>query len=261
MTIRSLRSLVGALLLLACAPAIANAQIYAWRDSSGNWVLSDRPKDPSADIRTYPVRTRPAQPADLGASIGPTAPTGMTGATSANAEGYRTTTGALSRRSAQFDALIEEHAAAQGVSPHLVRAVIQQESAFNPRAVSPKGAMGLMQLMPATAAEFGVLDPYNPGENIRAGVTYLKGLLVKFAQNIELALAAYNAGPTAVNRYGTVPPYRETQNYVKRIKSAVNVAPKPVRIYKTVEIVNGREVTRYSTVETAGSEFVTTAKR
>ena len=74
--------------------------------------------------------------------------------------------------------------------------------------------MGLMQLMPATAAELGVSDPYNPSENIRGGVTYLKGLLVKFEQNVELALAAYNAGPTAVTKYGAVPPYRETRNYV-----------------------------------------------
>jgi hypothetical protein len=92
-------------------------------------------------------------------------------------------------------------------------------------------------------------------------VTYLKSLLVKFAQNVELALAAYNAGPTAVERYGSVPPYRETRNYVTKIKSTVEAAPKPVRIYKVVEVVDGRLVTRYTTVETPGAEFVTTAKR
>ena len=98
-----------------------------------------------------------------------------------------------------YESLIKENAAAHGVNPHLVRAVIQQESGFNPNARSNKGAMGLMQLMPATAAELGVTDPYNPSENIRGGVAYLKGLLVKFQQNVELALAAYNAGPTAVD--------------------------------------------------------------
>ena len=118
-----------------------------------------------------------------------------------------------------------------------------------------------MQLMPATAAELGVTDPFNPSENIRGGVAYLKGLLVKFQQNIALALAAYNAGPTAVTKYGDVPPYRETQNYVRRIKTAVDVAPKPKRIYKTIEIVDGREIPRYSTIETPGSELVATAKR
>jgi soluble lytic murein transglycosylase-like protein len=222
------------LLFTMAAPATASAQIYAWRDAAGNWVLSDRPKDPSA--RTYSVTQR----------------------TEVAATPFRTTKAGI-RRAAQFDALIEENAAAHGVSPHLVRAVIQQESAFNPLARSPKGAMGLMQLMPGTAAELGVSNPYDPSENIRGGVAYLKGLLQKFAQNVELALAAYNAGPTAVVKYGAVPPYRETQNYVSRITNAVDVAPKPKRIYRTIEIVNGREIPRYSTVETPGAELITTS--
>src|SRR5439155_12158949 len=100
------------------------------------------------------------------------------------------------------------------------RAVIQVASAFNPRAVSPKGAMGLMQLMPATAARFGVLDAFTPAENIRAGVGYLKQLLNRYGNNEELALAAYNAGPLAVDQHGTqIPPYRETQDYVRRINA------------------------------------------
>ena len=150
-------------------------------------VLSDRQIDPTAILR--PMRLREANP-------------------------FRATKGVVSERAARYESLIEENAAAHGVNPHLVRAVIQQESAFNPNARSNKGAMGLMQLMPATAAELGVTDPYNPSENIRGGVAYLKGLLVKFQQNVELALAAYNAGPTAVTKYGAVPPYRETRNYV-----------------------------------------------
>ncbi len=117
--------------------------------------------------------------------------------------------------------------------------------------------MGLMQLMPATAAELGVTDPYSPAENIRGGVAYLKGLLTKFAQNVELALAAYNAGPTAVTKYGAVPPYEETQNYVTRITNAVGAAaPRPKRIVKTVQIVNGREVVKFSSEETPVSEFI-----
>lgn len=229
------QTLLAVLMVVAGVPAVAEAQIYVWHDAAGNLVLSDRPKDPSA--KTY--------------SVAPSA--------NAAAESGLRTTNASPRRGAQFDRLIEENAAAHGVSPHLVRAVIQQESGFNPGARSHKGAMGLMQLMPATAVELGVSDPYDPSENIRGGVQYLKGLLVKFAQNVELALAAYNAGPTAVLRYGSVPPYRETQNYVTRIKTAVDAAPKPKKIYRTTEIVNGRTITKYSTVETPGAELVTIA--
>ena len=228
------RILLAFVMIVAGVPAVADAQIYVWHDASGNLVLSDRPKDPSA--RTYSVPT-----------------TGTDTAT-----GFRTTQ-ATGGRAARFAKLIDENAAVHGVSPHLVRAVIQQESGFNPDARSHKGAMGLMQLMPATAAELGVTNPYDPSENIRGGVKYLKGLLVKFAQNVELALAAYNAGPNAVERYGAVPPYRETRDYVARIKTVVDAAPKPKRIYRTVEIVDGREIPKYSTVETPGAELIATA--
>jgi soluble lytic murein transglycosylase-like protein len=235
MSLGALRTLLCAVLLSATLPAVAQAQIYLTRDSAGNFVLSDKPNSPSALLKTYAVP---------------------------EAETFRTTRGVVSERAAQYDALITENAAVHGVSPHLVRAVIQQESGFNANARSVKGAMGLMQLMPATAAELGVTDPYSPSENIRGGVAYLKGLLVKFQQNVELALAAYNAGPTAVTRYGTVPPYRETQNYVTRIKTAVGAtAPQPKRIYKTIEIVDGREVPKFSTIEPAGPELIATAKR
>ena len=107
-----------------------------------------------------------------------------------------------------------------GVDDKLVKALIKQESGFNTKATSPKGAMGLMQLMPATAESMGVSDAYNPSQNIEGGVKYLKGLLDRFDNNKELALAAYNAGPTAVKKYGGIPPYKETQNYVNSIMSA-----------------------------------------
>lgn len=103
------------------------------------------------------------------------------------------------------------------VDPALVRAVIHAESDFNPRALSPKGAQGLMQLMPATARELGVQDAGIAAENIRGGVKYLAGLLQRFHGNVKLATAAYNAGPGAVTRFGGVPPYAETEAYVKRV--------------------------------------------
>ena len=121
-------------------------------------------------------------------------------------------------RSARFDPIIDQHAAAQGVSADLVRAVIQVESAFNPRALSPKGAMGLMQLMPATARSLGVLDASIPANNINGGVQYLAGLLKRFKGDISLAAAAYNAGPEAVEKYVGVPPFAETIVYVQRVK-------------------------------------------
>jgi hypothetical protein len=106
---------------------------------------------------------------------------------------------------------------AHGVNPLLVRALIQVESGYRPRAKSPKGAMGLMQLMPATAREYKVRNPYEPKANIEAGIKHLKGLIDTWG--VELALAAYNAGEGAVKKFNGIPPYRETRNYVTKILS------------------------------------------
>ena len=118
---------------------------------------------------------------------------------------------------AQILAMIDKVAKKHGVDQKLVRALVRQESGFNPNATSHCGAQGLMQLMPATAKGLGVIDAYNPVQNVEGGVKYLKGLLNKYNGNVILALAAYNAGPGAVDKYGNVPPYKETQNYVKSI--------------------------------------------
>ncbi len=208
--------------LIAAWPVQVDAQIYAWRDAAGNLVLSDRRGDERAvtyDVpNTSEVRTtRPTVAADV---------------------------------HDHFEPLVQEHAARQSLRPDLVRAVIQVESGFNPRARSPKGAMGLMQLMPGTARDLGVHNAYDPDENIRGGTMYLRQLLDRFDGNEELALAAYNAGPEAVDRYGRrIPPYRETRDYVRTIGSATEIAnasrPKNV-IYKIWETVNGVETVRYS---------------
>ena len=110
-----------------------------------------------------------------------------------------------------------------GISSDLVRAVIQQESSFNPCAISPKGAMGLMQLMPDTARQFGVSNPFDPGQNIAAGANLLRQLLDRYGGDLALALSAYNAGPTAVDRAGKVPAFAETKTYVRNIMGSLGV--------------------------------------
>ncbi|RPJ69581.1 MAG: lytic transglycosylase domain-containing protein [Acidobacteria bacterium] len=212
----------------------AEAQIFTYRDATGTLVLSDRaPADAGVEVRTFdaanttePVRvTRPVS------------------------RGYK----------GDYDELIVKYAGEQGIRTNLVRAVVQVESGYNPRAISPKGAMGLMQLMPKTAARLGVRRPFDPEENIRGGVLYLRQLLDRFDNNEELALAAYNAGPLAVDRYGNrVPPYRETRDYVKKVRSRtpVSAAPKPkLLIYKYVEMVGDKLVTRYSDTKPATGPY------
>ena len=233
--------LIPALLVTAVLslvwPHAAEAQIYAWRDANGTLVLSDRKLDSSA--RTYEVAGTPT---------------------------IRSTRPLASRTIRdRFEPLVQEHAARNNVRPDLVRAVIQVESGFNPRARSPKGAMGLMQLMPATAQELGVRNPYDPAENIRGGTIYLRRLLDRYEGNEELALAAYNAGAGAVDKHGRViPPYRETRDYVKKVGSVAGAEPPPTRsssaggklvLYKSIEIVDGQPIPRYTTERPASGAY------
>ena len=213
-----LRSAMSIALLCAALPASASAQIYSWKDTDGSLVVSTTPR--AGAMKTYAVAT-------AGSAV-------------------RSTTPAAAGRARRYAGLIAEYAAAHDVRPALVAAVIQAESAFNPFARSHKGAMGLMQLMPATATELGVVDPYDPEQNIRGGVTYLKQLLEQYSGNEELALAAYNAGPAAVKKYGAVPPYRETRTYIARIRNQADVRERPAAVRRKVAVVDGREVVTLS---------------
>jgi len=122
--------------------------------------------------------------------------------------------------SAELGEIIDRIARLENIDPQLVRAVIEVESSFNRRAVSPKGAQGLMQLMPETARALGVRNAFDPLENVRGGTRYLRRLIDRFDGSLELGLASYNAGPAAVVRHGGVPPYRETESYVRRVLRA-----------------------------------------
>ena len=129
----------------------------------------------------------------------------------------RTTSGSSLGASSQYDGLIRQAADEAGVPPALVKAVAKAESGFDPRATSPVGAQGLMQLMPGTASGLGVTDPFDPLQSLRGGAKYLRQQLDRFGGDYSKAIAAYNAGPGAVQKYGGIPPYAETQAYVPRV--------------------------------------------
>lgn len=181
------------ILAVFAAPGLARADVYSFTDANGIEHFSNVPADSRYRLLIAAPVNEPA-----GAPKEPIVN--------------------WLARSAQYDGVISGAAKAATIQPALVRAVIVVESGFNPRAVSKKGAIGLMQLAPATARRYGVKNIYDPGENVRAGARYLSDLLTRYGSNLELALAAYNAGEDAVERYGRhVPPFRETLAYVPSV--------------------------------------------
>ena len=182
------------ILAVVAAPGLARADVYSFTDANGVSHFSNVP----SDSRYQLLITASAE-----AAVG----------TPAKEQSID-----WLARSAQYDGVIKGAAKDATIQAQLVRAVIVVESGFNPRAISKKGAIGLMQLRPATAKRYGVKNIYDPGENVRAGAHYLSDLLARFDSNLELALAAYNAGEEAVERYGRhVPPFRETLAYVPSV--------------------------------------------
>lgn len=164
-------------------------------------------------------------------------------------------------RRAEWWPHVQEAARARGLDPNLVDLMIRMESGYNPRAVSPKGARGMMQLLPSTASLYGVTDLFDARENIRAGVSYFRDLLGRFGADVRLALAAYNAGPEAVEKHNGVPPYDETRNYVDAILGAYNGAGgmtlsggfgKPAKSARPVEVVTQGDTTLISNVRRSG---------
>lgn len=179
------------LLLALLWAAAAQADVYVKEEADGALVLTDAPGGEGFELLLHSERDTAAAPV------------------AARAE----------HPSARLHApRIERAARAAGVDASLLHAVIRAESAYNPKAVSPKGAAGLMQLMPATARRYGVADRFDPDQNVLGGALYLRDLLARFDGQLELALAAYNAGEGAVQKHGgRVPPYAETQRYVPQV--------------------------------------------
>lgn len=213
--------------LIMCALAVtpAHAQLSTYVDDGGNLVFTNANPAPER-----PTAKKTSQPAD--------ASTVQT--TSA------LTTNPAKPAPAQLDSLVQESAEKHHVDPNLVRAVISTESNWNTAAVSRKGAQGLMQLIPTTAQKLGVGNAFDPAQNVDAGVRYLGMLLERYKGDLSKALAAYNAGPGVVDRFGGVPNYRETRNYVQKVTATyygpgiVPQAPPPP-IYQIVQ-ADGRIV-------------------
>jgi Transglycosylase SLT domain/Domain of unknown function (DUF4124) len=199
-------TLAIAFALLVCLPALpARADIYQYTDENGVLHFTNVDGGGKHRRRTATKSKRPRKTATAVNSRSATRPP----VSSADIP-------------SAYSDIISTACDRYGVDPLLVHAVVKVESDFNPYALSSKGAMGLMQLMPQTAVSMNIRNSFNPQENIEGGVRYLRYLIDRYEGNLSLALAAYNSGETAVKRWGSIPPFKETQNYVKRILMIYN---------------------------------------
>ncbi len=194
-----LRPIILPVLLVAlCWSGLAAAAtIYVYTDKRGDRLITNQPRSAAEGFRLL----KKYQADDYFGT--------------AERPGQRSR--ALAPRLSDYDELILSKARQLGLEPALMKAIVHAESAFDPRAISPKGATGLMQLMPATAARYGVTDRFNPVQSLEGGGRYMRDLLMLFNHDTRLALAAYNAGENAVARYQGIPPYAETQDYVETV--------------------------------------------
>ena len=203
------------------AHAVQPSKLFYWSDSEHRWKPV-RPATPSALRSARVVASEVSSYIESKPLLNPNAEKSVKGELASHNPNYTVAANDRSVSAADIDRFINDAAARHHVDPNLVRALVEVESNFNPRAVSSKGAMGLMQLMPETARMYDVHNPFDAAQNVDAGVRHLKGLLDDFGGDVTLSLAAYNAGQGAVKRSGGIPPYTETRNYVKRITNLMS---------------------------------------
>jgi soluble lytic murein transglycosylase-like protein len=210
----ALRVACGLLLAASVAAGARAEQMYRYEDERGVVHLSNVPAD--SRYRKYRIGSAGGSGKGILILARREGRTHIPGLTQKAAYALVSRPRATARSPKAYDQLIARAAARHGLPPALIKAVVKAESNFQPHALSHKGAQGLMQLMPGTAEDLGVDDPFRPEENVHGGTRYLRAMYDRFG-DWEQALAAYNAGPGAVDRFGGIPPYAETQQYVERV--------------------------------------------
>ena len=208
LTPRVLTAVSATALSITAFTSAQAAEMFIYKDKTSGQVLLTNVDNPTGGFSKFTQKVKVTYYPDSKA---------LTGASSNSNYGSSSPSGSATRNA--YDALIRASASRHGIDPGLMKAMMHTESAFNPNARSPVGAQGLMQLMPATARRFSVSNPWNPADNIEGSAKYIAWLLKRFNNNVEYAVAGYNAGEGNVDKYKGIPPFRETRNYVKSVMS------------------------------------------